>query len=270
MSEDYNDKKYGWFTQLDLEIQFKAHKLAAGKARVAMLMKTSRKKKHPDYPKVKKMLMYRVLKSVVEGHRESANSGTEVKTKGEVEDGNVAEALIEQTRCDHLQASSAWASHEPTEELSDFEEEGKGKQGRQKKELTVEQQAEKDRLQAIKAKKALYEKEHKEVKDMVAKTHNLMLEIENHPKACNIDLRTKDALKTYEEPLVNLSTEFDNALAKGAFETLESIKEKKKTALATGSLAQWGAEMKFAKSRLAGLKKQAEKDTDGSSKATAG
>ena len=262
MSEDYNDSQYGWYTQLDLEIRFKAHKLKEGKERVKMLIKTSRKKKHPDYPKCKKMLMYRVLKSVVEGHRESATSGTEVKTKGEVEDGNVAEALIEQTRCDHLQASSAWASHEPTEELSDFEEEGKNK--RQKKELTVEQQAEKDRLQAIKAKKALYEKEHREVKDMVSKTHNLVLEIENHPKACNIDLRTKDALKTYEEPLVNLSTEFDNALAKGAFETLESIKEKKQTALATGSLAQWGAEMKFAKSRLAGLKKQAEKATDGS------
>ena len=235
-----------------------------------MLIKTSRKKKHPDYPKNKNMVMYRVLKSVAEGHRESASSNTDVKTKGHVEDGHVAEALIEQVKCDHLQASSAWASAAATEALSDFEEDGEGRKKRQKKELTVEQQAEKDRLQAIKAKKALYEKEHKEVKDMVAKTHNLMLEIENHPKACNIDLRTKDALKTYEEPLVNLSTEFDNALAKGAFETLESIKEKKKTALDTGSLAQWGAEMKFAKSRLAGLKKQAEKATDESSKATAG
>ena len=238
-----------------------------------MLIKTSRKKKHPDYPKNKNMVMYRVLKSVAEGHRESASSNTDVKTKGHVEDGHVAEALIEQVKCDHLQASSAWASSAAaTEALSDFEEDGEGRQRkRQKRELTVEQQAEKDRALEIKTKKAGYQKEHKEVKDMVAKTHSLRLEIENHPKACNIDVRTAECLKTYEDPLLEFSTEFDNALAKDDFEALAAVSEKKKTALATGgSLAQWGDETKHAKSRLAGLKKQAEKAADESSKATAG
>eukprot|EP00973_Karenia_brevis_P004687 643457-Karenia_brevis.AAC.1 len=74
---------------------FKAHKLQAGRERVDFLMQNSKKVPHPQYPRNKEMMMYKVLKSMLVGSRQSLTATTSVSAHGSLQDAGAASALME-------------------------------------------------------------------------------------------------------------------------------------------------------------------------------
>lgn len=58
-------------------------------------MKNSQKFKHPDFPKRKDMIMYRVLLSMIDGQASRSQGYTDITTGGKIDDPGAASLLME-------------------------------------------------------------------------------------------------------------------------------------------------------------------------------
>lgn len=68
MSKDsYQHAEMMWATRLQVELQYKAHKSEANKAYVDKMLRKAQQKPHPEFPKDKQMMLYRVMNFMVEG-----------------------------------------------------------------------------------------------------------------------------------------------------------------------------------------------------------
>ena len=91
----YNDDQYAKLTAHELEMLFKPAKSERGKRMYEHILKKVKSEPDPQFPKNKDFRRYRVLKSMIDGHKVSSDHSQETRAESNVDDPIAAEALIE-------------------------------------------------------------------------------------------------------------------------------------------------------------------------------
>ena len=128
-----------------MELKFDAANNPDGRQRVDFLIKNSKSFPHPDFPKQKKLRMYRVLLSMIDGSKKASQNTSSLDVNGGVADPDSATALME------AQQKQEALSTQFTDDATEGDViEPKTQNKRHRKELTPEHQAEKLQKQGIK------------------------------------------------------------------------------------------------------------------------
>ena len=186
----YICKQYWRFTQLDLELKFDAVNNPEGRKRVDFLIKNSKFFPHPDFPKQKELRMYRVLLSMIDGSKKASQNTSSLDVNGGVANPESATALME------AQQKQEALSTQFTDDATEGDViEPKIQNKRQRKELTHEQQVEKQAVDRLK-------KMEKRINDLKLKLNSNVLKLESLPKpdAAGIVVQAT-VLKAFHDPL---------------------------------------------------------------------
>ena len=166
LSDTYSNREYVRMTRLELDLKYNSSTNPDGKKFVDFLVKTSKCFPHPDYPKRKEMRQYRVLQHILEGKKNSSRTMTDLHAQGQITASESASILL--ANHERNAALVGKFEDEPVEQESGAE--GANRK-RERKMLTPEQQAAKDKADVLRTNLAIVRKIQREVEVWKTKIH---------------------------------------------------------------------------------------------------
>ena len=158
ISDTYSSKEYAWLTRLELDLKYSSLTNPDGKKFVDFIVKNSKSFPHPDYPKRKEWRQYRVLGKLLEGTNRVARMKTDVHAQGQISDSASASILL--ANHEHTAALVGKVDDDPVEQEAGT---NGANRKRERKELTPEQQAAKDKADQLRTNLTSIRKIQKEV-----------------------------------------------------------------------------------------------------------
>ena len=141
----YNDKLYGWFTKMDLDMKYHSWEYPSGAAYVQQLIAGAKASQtHPDFPRDKEMKMYKLLNSMVTGMRSSMSNKKSIVTEFDCGDGqaaNLALGQIKQTAKQCELSDSGSSSSSSDDEAAGRKRKRKGQGGKPKAQAKAKTEA---------------------------------------------------------------------------------------------------------------------------------